>query len=147
MISSVSGGREKVACPGPSQPAQSGASQGAGDSASGAAGQSTSGGGGSKSAKRKYVDSSPAANAHSESEASLDAGRTEAQDDDNMSEASDASVPVGRSLWDVAASHDHQLSHKPGLPIHCTQCMMPKRNVSAELLVVSRRLPDVLETA
>ena len=39
---------------------------------------------------------------------------------------SDASVPVRRSLRDVAASDEHKCTHKPDLPIHFHDCMVTK---------------------
>ena len=127
VISSVVGSRDTVACPGPSKSASSSVPQGADDGVTGTAGQTASGGLGSKSNIDKSVHFDPTAEVHSKSEDSLDACSTEApDDDDNMSEASNASDPVRRSLRNVAASQGRQLSHKPGLPIHCTDCMAPK---------------------
>ena len=40
--------------------------------------------------------------------------------------STDDSVPVRRSLWDVAKSDEHKLSHKPSLPNHCHECMVAK---------------------
>ena len=48
-------------------------------------------------------------------------------DDDELSGfSSDESVLVKRSLWDAAQSEEHELTHKPGLPIRCHEYMVAK---------------------